>query len=68
MTWVRRGHNNPPQKGGARREHTRSAPEGAITLCAAGCDVGRLAARGDARYRDRERSLSHTALTPQWSA
>ena len=45
MTWVRRGHNNPPQKGGARREHTRSAPEGAITLCAAaalahGCRMG----------------------------
>ena len=32
MPWVRRGHINPPWKGGASLEQTRSAPEGAITL------------------------------------
>ena len=29
------GYINPPWKGGASLKHTRSAPEGAITLCAA---------------------------------
>ena len=35
MPWVRRGHINPPGswEGGASHEHTRSAPEGTITLC-----------------------------------
>ena len=35
MPWVRRGYINPPWKGGVSLEHTRSAPEGAITICAA---------------------------------